>query len=232
MRFQIGEEKSNAELIKHFEDITPKKYYDIPNIKIKGVNKGPFVHFFNNEKVIVLAGTFRKEDQPKLPSQIEVKRDGENEKYFESFKNTNKSIPIFEYTGTKTWKYIGDFRVKSSKYENDHFILFLQQDKSKEKSDTDQTPNPAQGAGFGHPETNKEVEEKAIKYVTKKYEKEGWVVESKEKDNLGYDLHCTKGLETRFVEVKGVKGNQQSFFITKNSFKRTIMLILLSLQML
>lgn len=70
------------------------------------------------------------------------------------------------------------------------------------------------GAGFGNPEENKEVEKAAIAIVKKKYKFDGWTVKSVERDKCGYDLECHKGETTENIEVKGVRGYEQSFFIT------------------
>ena len=70
------------------------------------------------------------------------------------------------------------------------------------------------GAGFGNPEENKKVEEAAIAVVKEKYDLAGWKVRSVERDKCGFDLECHKGETTENVEVKGVSGTEQSFFIT------------------
>ena len=70
------------------------------------------------------------------------------------------------------------------------------------------------GAGFGDAETNAIVEKAAIDCVTAEYA--GWHVRDVSKDNLGYDLECTRGGETRHVEVKGIGGSLEEFVITRN----------------
>jgi len=75
------------------------------------------------------------------------------------------------------------------------------------------------GAGFGTFDRNKEVEEKAIKEVSKCFRKKGWNVESVERLNLGYDLICRKDNEELHVEVKGISGNEPTFIITNNELK-------------
>ncbi len=72
------------------------------------------------------------------------------------------------------------------------------------------------GAGFGNFESNQEVEQAAIKYVKRSFQKSGWTVESVEEKDIGYDLLCTRGRKVEHVEVKGVKGNLCSFIITAN----------------
>jgi hypothetical protein len=57
------------------------------------------------------------------------------------------------------------------------------------------------GAGFGDPLTNRRVERSAIIAIRKHYQSEGWKVESKEADCLGYDLCCTRGSAIRHIEA-------------------------------
>jgi len=74
---------------------------------------------------------------------------------------------------------------------------------------------------------NKDVERKAVEIVTRKLKNEKWLenkkwtVESKELEKIGYDLHCTAGNCTIFVEVKGKSGQDNSFIITKNERAKT-----------
>lgn len=77
------------------------------------------------------------------------------------------------------------------------------------------------GAGFGSSETNQEVEQAAILYVTKDYEKRGWTVTSVESKKCGYDLVCVKDSSQEHVEVKGVQGDLVSFIITSGEVKQS-----------
>lgn len=76
------------------------------------------------------------------------------------------------------------------------------------------------GAGFGDPVENKKVERAAIDHVTKDYQLRGWAVESVEPEKRGFDLRCTKGPIEEHVEVKGVRGREVSFIITRGEIKR------------
>ena len=79
---------------------------------------------------------------------------------------------------------------------------------------TEESSQEQTGAGFETPEENKEVEEAAIRTVTKSYEDAGWVVRSTEQDKCGFDLECRKNRAVENVEVKGVRGTEQGFLIT------------------
>ncbi len=77
------------------------------------------------------------------------------------------------------------------------------------------------GAGFGNLETNRQIEEAAILYVTNDYQKKGWIVTSVEFEKCGYDLLCTKNLVEEHVEVKGIQGDLVSFIITSGEVKQS-----------
>ena len=72
------------------------------------------------------------------------------------------------------------------------------------------------GAGFGHSERNRLVEQAACKEVKKHFENLGYKVISREKENLGYDFDVIKGSETIHLEVKGISGSALKFPITAN----------------
>lgn len=74
----------------------------------------------------------------------------------------------------------------------------------------------ANGAGFGDPLTNRQVEKAAVRVVKQRLRSEGWTVVSKERENVGYDLLATKGKEELHVEVKGIKGTKAEFILTAN----------------
>ena len=64
------------------------------------------------------------------------------------------------------------------------------------------------------PEARKQVENAAVNYVTKEYEKLGYKVTSREKDNIGWDLDAVKNKIHLKLEVKGVSQSQVSVRIT------------------
>lgn len=76
------------------------------------------------------------------------------------------------------------------------------------------------GAGFGDPLQNHRVERAAVAVVTCRYADAGWEVESVEHAGCGYDLNCRRGHAVEHVEVKGVQGDQQEFFLTAGEFCR------------
>ncbi len=75
------------------------------------------------------------------------------------------------------------------------------------------------GGGFGDPDSNKEVETAAIKEVTRLLVGQGYSVESRETENLGYDLDAKRSGDTLHAEVKGAAGCAPNFFITPGELK-------------
>jgi hypothetical protein len=76
------------------------------------------------------------------------------------------------------------------------------------------------GAGFGDSETNPLVEKAAIRKVTQLLEQRGFMVKSRERDSIGYDLDARKGRTEIHVEVKGISGKAIQFPITRNEVSR------------
>jgi len=81
-------------------------------------------------------------------------------------------------------------------------------------------PPASSGAGFGGPSDNKIVEEAAIAAIKTQYEGGGWIVRSVERERCGFDLECHKGTTTENIEVKGVRGTEQSFIITAGEVRQ------------
>ena len=83
---------------------------------------------------------------------------------------------------------------------------------------------PKRGISTGRPRQTDplkriEVEKSAIRVVTNHYTKLGYVVESFEKDNLGWDLTATYNRIELKLEVKGLSGNVESTELTPNEYK-------------
>lgn len=79
------------------------------------------------------------------------------------------------------------------------------------------------GGGFGSPEHNRKVEAAAIREVRKEYETQGWTVQSREREKVGYDLFCTKGNVEDHVEVKGTQGQDVAFIITAGEVRNAML---------
>ncbi len=75
------------------------------------------------------------------------------------------------------------------------------------------------GAGFGDPASNREVELVAMSFVSGQYAVDGWIVEDVSALNLGWDITATKGPRLRHVEVKGVAGSVPKVLVTRNELR-------------
>jgi hypothetical protein len=79
---------------------------------------------------------------------------------------------------------------------------------------------------FPDQEHRDRVEEAAMKKVTKEYEGQGFTVQDVSPDDLGYDLEVQDGTgkPVFHVEVKGTSSETLGFFLTRNEFKRALVL--------
>ena len=71
------------------------------------------------------------------------------------------------------------------------------------------------GGGFGDPEVNPKVELAAMRFATRHLSKHGWTVVDVSAQKCGYDLECRKGRRSLHVEVKGTKGQEPKFILTR-----------------
>ena len=67
-----------------------------------------------------------------------------------------------------------------------------------------------------------QIEISAIETTIKHFESLEYIVISKEKDNLGWDLEATNISETLLLEVKGLSGSISSIELTPNEYKNLI----------
>lgn len=82
-------------------------------------------------------------------------------------------------------------------------------------------PKPPTRGGARQPDPLKriEVERCAIEFVVNHYEELGYLVESFEKDNLGWDLTATNNRTRLKLEVKGLSGKITATELTPNEYK-------------
>jgi len=71
-------------------------------------------------------------------------------------------------------------------------------------------------------ETRKKIEKTAVKIVTMYYRKLGYTVESREKDNIGWDLDVQRGKDKLKVEVKGNKNEGVYFELSPNEYENML----------
>lgn len=72
------------------------------------------------------------------------------------------------------------------------------------------------------PFKKQQVEIAAVEATIKHFETLDYIVISKEKDNVGWDLEATNNSETLLIEVKGLSGSITSIELTPNEYKNSI----------
>ncbi len=92
-------------------------------------------------------------------------------------------------------------------------ILNLDREESPEKIIS------SSGAGFGTADQNRIVEKAACKAVRLHFKNEGFEINSREKENLGYDFDAKRDQEELHIEVKGISGVVTKFVITAGEVK-------------
>ena len=73
---------------------------------------------------------------------------------------------------------------------------------------------------FGSAEHRSRVEQRAVATVRRMLYEQGWAVVSREREGVGYDLHCTRTTQEWHVEVKGTAATDPAFFITHGEYRR------------
>jgi hypothetical protein len=138
------------------------------------------------------------------------------------FLESGLTVPTYMKRGTNAWELIGTYRAIEYKTEvatiRKHRgsrpldevagILFLER--------IDEVTVDVRGGGFADSKTRKAVEQAAIAFVTTQYESQLYKVESRESQNLGYDLWAFKPGSTLYLEVKGTDSPNPRFFLTRN----------------
>lgn len=99
-----------------------------------------------------------------------------------------------------------------------HFNAFLKfRDYNIERDNKNKKPLQRQVDVF----KKQQVEISAIETTIKYFEGLDYIVVSKEKDNVGWDLQATNINETLLLEVKGLSGNISSIELTPNEYKNS-----------
>ena len=72
------------------------------------------------------------------------------------------------------------------------------------------------GGGFGSAVENRKIEKAAVRFVLNNYEDAGWSVRDVSASCCGYDLECRRQRTVLHVEVKGTRGLDKKFILTRN----------------
>ncbi|MEX0718548.1 MAG: DUF3883 domain-containing protein [Planctomycetaceae bacterium] len=70
------------------------------------------------------------------------------------------------------------------------------------------------------PFRRQQIERAAVEYVTRHFTAGGYVVDSKETDNVGWDLEATRGREMLRLEVKGLSASAICVELTPNEYAK------------
>lgn len=183
------------------------------------------INYIRTKDGVVKALALNPRLNPNAPDVVLVGRGKRIESSAQLFLASGKSMPLYVKRAINSWELIGDYR--ATEYLTDKAtirthhshrpidtiagVLFLER--------TDEEGISVKGGGFADPKARKEIEEAAIGYVTRVYEREGYKIESHEKYNRGYDLLATKMKEVLHLEVKGTGGAVERFFLTRNEKK-------------
>jgi len=99
-----------------------------------------------------------------------------------------------------------------------HFNAFLKfRDYYIERNDKGKRPLQRQVDVF----KRQRVEISAVETTIEYFEKLDYIVISKEKDNVGWDLEATNNKETLLLEVKGLSGKVVSIELSSNEYKKS-----------
>lgn len=138
------------------------------------------------------------------------------------FLEQQQYVPIYVKQAVKEWKYLGHYKADSYSQDIDviekhrkhrpisdvNGILFL--------SSNDDLKVEVTSPSFPDQEIRKKIEISAVDFVTSYYERLGFRVIDRQKDNCGYDLLVEKSKETLKIEVKGTSLSKQRFFLSRN----------------
>jgi len=140
------------------------------------------------------------------------------------FLDSGRAVPAYVKRDSGKWEYLGEYRataIRRDKATIDKYtarrrgytggvsgVLFLES--------TAEPKVQVSGGGFADPESRREIEAAAIKFVTCELERRGFRVEDHQRENRGYDLLAVSPSGKWLVEVKGTDSVEPRFFLTRN----------------
>jgi len=167
-----------------------------------------------------LAITTKK--NPEAPAIIVVGIGPRIESNARLLSETTSAVPVYIKQATNKWSYAGMYKFKN----------YLQDEKSIKKYCNYKNSNDVSGIIFLEQANNdlqnelkkslnigskKKSEEAAINFVIEYYERQGYRVIDRQKENVGYDLLLEKNKVTVLkLEVKGTSTLNKKFFLTRN----------------
>lgn len=167
---------------------------------------------------------------PNTPNVVIVGKGKDKERNAKLFVNSGSSAPTYVKRNVNKWEFVGNYYVVDYKTDRETIkfhctdpnnpdryirildkvagILLLKPEILEVTEDIIlQYPDS---------ETRKKIEKAAIDFVINYLETQGYQIEDKQKENLGYDLlaHSPRGMMQ--VEVKGTASIQPHFYLTRN----------------
>lgn len=164
----------------------------------------------------------RPDLNPEAPEIIVVGTGPRRERNVKLLLNSGDAVPAYIKRDTDKWKYLGNYRATA--YRTDRKTIEAHRHKRPRKDiagilsldPTDRILIKVNGGGVSDPQTRKEVEASAIKFVKSSLVSQGYKIEDRQRENCGYDLLAVSYTQILKVEVKGTVASEQRFFITRN----------------
>lgn len=148
-----------------------------------------------------------------------------NEKSIEELEQNENAKTSVRVRDEERWHVVGWDEAKKEAWlvrGATPWVPSLDEPKAERPTEDDDPVMPGENeSNFGFPdyETRKKIEAAAVAHVTQHYQSLGYRVDSKETQNLGYDLEVSDsstGDVVAHVEVKGTSTTVPAFYITRN----------------
>lgn len=141
---------------------------------------------------------------------------------------TNKYVPVYLKQAANQWRFLGNF-IATAYATDDETIEKHRNNRARDKVDgilflsaQDNFEVTVKSRSLPDLEIRKKIEVSAISFVKSYFEKQGYLISDKQKDNCGYDLLAQKGKKILKLEVKGTSSDVQHFFISRNERAKSI----------
>jgi hypothetical protein len=178
--------------------------------------------FIRTKSNVVKGLAITTEKNPEAPDIIVVGKGVRIVANAKLFLQQQHYVPVYVKQAVNAWKYLGDYKAdhysrdtkviekhrKHRPNESVDGILFL--------SSSDNLIIDVSSPSFPDIETRKRIEVLAVYHVTDHFEKMGYRVTDRQKDNCGYDLLIEKEDAALKIEVKGTSGVEKRFFLSRN----------------
>lgn len=185
--------------------------------------------FIRSSKGRVTGIAIRLDLNPEAPGRILVGKGPRLEKLSKKVVDANEFLPVYLKLATNQWSFLGRYKAERFATEPDTVeqyregrsgelsgVLFL-----TGKTDTDEVDARVKSGHCPDAARRKRIEEAAVSYVITKLsnDENDYLIESVEKQNLGFDLLARAHDEIRRIEVKGTSAEYPAFFLTANEYQ-------------